>query len=111
MNDSNSMTILIIFGISGNLSQKKVLPALYALYSNNLLPKNFKIIGLSRREIQIDQIFANSDIPKHNQSQYDDFKKIFQIQQFDSSDDQAYKNLYQKLQPIINNQSLKLNYH
>ncbi len=108
MNNSNSMTILIIFGISGNLAQKKVLPALYALYSNNLLPKNFKIIGLSRREITIDQIFANSDVPKHNQSQYDDFKKIFQIQQFDSSDNQAYKNLYQKLQTIVQDQSLKL---
>ncbi len=108
MNKSDSMTILIIFGITGNLAQKKVLPALYALYSNNLLPKNFKIIGLSRRSIQIDQIFVNSDIPQNNHQQYDNFKKIFEIQQFDSNDDQAYINLYQQFQNILQNQPIKL---
>ena len=66
-------------------------------------------MGYQEEKLQLIKFFANSDVPKHNQSQYDDFKKIFQIQQFDSSDNQAYKNLYQKLQTIINNQSLKLN--
>ena len=42
-------TIFVIFGITGDLSQRKLLPALFNLFINHLLPKKFKIIGFSRR--------------------------------------------------------------
>lgn len=48
---SNSVpTIFVIFGITGDLSQRKLLPALFNLFSHNLLPEKFKIVGFSRRE-------------------------------------------------------------
>ena len=43
-------TIFVIFGVSGDLSQRKLLPALFNLYTHNLLPKKFKIVGFSRRD-------------------------------------------------------------
>ena len=43
-------TIFVIFGITGDLSQHKLLPALFGLFTHNLLPKKFKIVGFSRRE-------------------------------------------------------------
>jgi glucose-6-phosphate 1-dehydrogenase len=40
--------ILVIFGASGDLTQKKLMPALYALAVRRLLPEKFAIIGAAR---------------------------------------------------------------
>ncbi len=49
-------SILIIFGITGDLAKRKVLPAIYRLCKDNLLPEGTKIIGISRREVSKDEI-------------------------------------------------------
>jgi glucose-6-phosphate 1-dehydrogenase len=41
---------LVIFGASGDLTHKKLLPALYALAYRQLLPSRFAIIGVARSE-------------------------------------------------------------
>ena len=41
---------LVIFGGSGDLSQRKLLPALYHLYRDGLLPEQFCIVGIGRTE-------------------------------------------------------------
>src|SRR5574341_1609308 len=41
---------LVIFGASGDLTKRKLLPALYALAHDQLLPEQFAVIGLARRE-------------------------------------------------------------
>ena len=43
--------ILVIFGASGDLTKRKLLPALYHLEQSNLLPKNFAIVGVARRPL------------------------------------------------------------
>ena len=45
-----SSSIIVIFGASGDLAHKELLPALFALYCLNFLPKNFAIIGFDRIE-------------------------------------------------------------
>lgn len=42
-------TIFIIFGITGDLAGRKLLPALLNLYVNKQLPQKFAIVGFSRR--------------------------------------------------------------
>jgi glucose-6-phosphate 1-dehydrogenase len=42
--------ILVIFGASGDLTAKKLMPALYSLSYRRLLPDNFAIIGAARTE-------------------------------------------------------------
>jgi glucose-6-phosphate 1-dehydrogenase len=42
--------VLVIFGASGDLTSKKLLPALYALSVRRLLPDNFAIVGAARSE-------------------------------------------------------------
>lgn len=49
-------TTLVLFGITGDLSQKKILPALYDMYKKSSLPKNFSVVGFSRREFTDEQI-------------------------------------------------------
>ena len=43
--------ILVIFGASGDLTKRKLLPALYHLRQANLLPKEFSIVGVARRPL------------------------------------------------------------
>ncbi len=44
-------SILVIFGITGDLAKRKVLPALYQLTKHKMLPAGTKIVGISRREL------------------------------------------------------------
>ncbi len=39
---------VVIFGASGDLTQRKLLPALFNLYRSKLLPKGFYVIGFAR---------------------------------------------------------------
>jgi glucose-6-phosphate 1-dehydrogenase len=41
---------LVIFGASGDLTHKKLMPALYALMLRRLLPQRFAIVGVARTE-------------------------------------------------------------
>jgi len=41
---------LIIFGVTGDLSRKKLMPAVYDLANRGLLPPGFALIGFARRD-------------------------------------------------------------
>ena len=41
---------LVIFGASGDLTRRKLMPALYALAHDGLLPDQFAVVGFARRE-------------------------------------------------------------
>src|SRR5271170_1153651 len=47
---------LVIFGASGDLTKRKLLPSLYNLASYRLLPADFSIIGVARRPLT-DEVF------------------------------------------------------
>lgn len=42
--------ILVIFGASGDLTEKKLMPALFNLHQKNLLPEKFLVLGVGRTE-------------------------------------------------------------
>jgi len=46
---------LVIFGASGDLTKRKLLPALYSLALRRLLPERFGIVGAARNEESDDQ--------------------------------------------------------
>src|SRR5687768_8951335 len=48
-------TSLVIFGASGDLSRRKLLPALYNLAHEGALPERFNLIGVSRRDLSDDE--------------------------------------------------------
>lgn len=50
--------ILVIFGITGDLAQRKLLPALYHLAEAGILPETFHIAGISRRGTTAADILA-----------------------------------------------------
>lgn len=46
---------LVIFGVTGDLARKKLLPAIYDLANRGLLPTSFGLIGFGRRDWSDDQ--------------------------------------------------------
>ncbi len=52
---SDPVTI-VIFGASGDLTRRKLIPALFIAYAQNLLPAAFAIVGFARRDYD-DEIF------------------------------------------------------
>lgn len=47
--------IMVIFGASGDLTKRKLIPALYNLTRDNLLSKGFAVIGFARRPMTNDE--------------------------------------------------------
>jgi len=47
--------ILVIFGATGDLTKRKLIPALYSLEIQNLLPEIFAIVGVGRKDLNDDQ--------------------------------------------------------
>ncbi len=47
--------ILVIFGASGDLTYRKLVPAVFDLYDKKFLPNNFAILGLGRTELTDNQ--------------------------------------------------------
>ena len=66
-------TVLVIFGASGDLTQRKLIPALYNLGVDNLLPSEFRFIGFGRKPIPDDEFrgFAKESIEKHSRRSRD----------------------------------------
>jgi len=97
--------ILVIFGASGDLTKRKLIPALYALEIQNLLPEKFAIIGASRSELSDDQFrdamkeglqkFSNEK--DKSRDKVDAFLKKIYYQSVDAIDPSSYKKLTEKL--------------
>jgi glucose-6-phosphate 1-dehydrogenase len=50
-------SVLVMFGVTGDLARKKLLPAIYDLANRGLLPPGFSLVGFARRD-WADQDFA-----------------------------------------------------
>ena len=47
--------VIVIFGATGDLTSRKLAPALYNLYLNGGLPESFAIVGVGRSEMSREQ--------------------------------------------------------
>ena len=50
-------SVLVLFGVTGDLARKKLLPAIYDLSNRGMLPPGFGLVGFARRDWE-DQDFA-----------------------------------------------------
>jgi glucose-6-phosphate 1-dehydrogenase len=55
-------SILVIFGITGDLSGRYLLPALYQLVKDGLLGEQTEILGVTRGETSVDELFAKVEL-------------------------------------------------
>src|ERR1700683_4788111 len=47
--------VMVIFGASGDFTKRKLIPALYNLAKDNLLSKEFALVGFARNELTTEQ--------------------------------------------------------
>lgn len=62
-------TTIVIVGASGDLTRKKLIPALFSLYCNNLLPQEFTVVGFARSKKSDDEF--RKDISENLTSRYE----------------------------------------
>ena len=105
-------SILTIFGISGDLAQRKLLPALYHLAHNGLLPPTFKIVGVTRRRslspadiIQSLRASLEASGTHYSSEILQQLENIMHIVSMDITDKNEYARLKSELDTIENDLS------
>jgi glucose-6-phosphate 1-dehydrogenase len=99
---------LVIFGASGDLTKRKLMPSLYHLYASGTLPEQFFILGTGRHEIDTDQfrstmLNAVKEVMLKDFSQkiWDEFSSRLFHAAFDYKDPAAYRTaLYDRLSAL-----------
>ena len=100
--------ILVIFGASGDLTRRKLVPALFDLYTLKLLPERFAVLGVSRTELSdaqfrkfiSDGITVYSEDEKVDQKQIRQFVKHLYYQPVNTSDASDYSKVKNRLHKI-----------
>ena len=94
----------IIFGATGDLTHRKLMPAFYNLYRQQQLPENLDIIAIGRRDkdsyIYRKEVYAS--IKKHSHYELDEdswpeFAGRIKYLRFDFRQDEGYKMLKEEL--------------
>ena len=87
-------TQLIIFGLTGDLGRRKLIPALESLLSEHIKTDNLEVIGISRREVDTDDILSQS---LGNDAKNSQISSILSFHQMDLAEVKDYKSLKKKL--------------
>jgi glucose-6-phosphate 1-dehydrogenase len=90
--------VIVIFGATGDLAQNKLLPALFSLYQQNALGKEFFIVGFARRPFT-DQEYRKmlGENLGHQGKSWEKFVKNIYYQQGLFDEQAGYEELITKL--------------
>jgi glucose-6-phosphate 1-dehydrogenase len=99
--------LVVIFGATGDLSHRRILPAIYDLRRAGLLPPETSIVGYARRPYS-DESFATEmreAVTLHSRNPveaavWDDFARTIHYQQGDFKDPAGYRRLAARLDQI-----------
>lgn len=102
-------TILVIFGVTGDLAAKKIIPSLWHLFEQDILPDRVSIIGFSRRDFSIQEFkeYALDSLKKYGRENITNemflqFFEAFSYQHGTFEDEKAYQALASKVNEIEN---------
>jgi glucose-6-phosphate 1-dehydrogenase len=98
--DISSPCSMVIFGASGDLTQRKLIPALYNLYLKKRLPSEFCIVGVSRTEYSHEEFRekVREGVASFSKDSYDDeawgvFAEHILYSRGDATDTDSYRQL------------------
>ncbi len=97
--------LLVIFGASGDLTARKLLPSLFELYIHGLLPEHFCILGASRtpytdeefRDYQRPHLTDAAQGKEYTSAQFEDFLSLLHYQSFDPMKAAEYAVLQERI--------------
>jgi glucose-6-phosphate 1-dehydrogenase len=92
-------TIFFIFGGTGDLTSRKLIPALYNLFLDGWMPQNFAVIGMGRtlysneqfRALLLEDLNKFSRNGKAEVGQWEEFSSKVSFQVSDIKDDRTYE--------------------
>lgn len=97
---SEPATTIVIFGASGDLTDRKLIPALLNLYCKDRLPRRFNIVGTSRRPYTHDEFrthlmegIRQYAPDKYNGGECNIFMQHIWYQPHNAMDEQGYREL------------------
>jgi len=107
---------MVIFGVSGDLTSRKLMPALYDLAVGQPLPEGFSIVGVSHRDWSDDEfrekmreaVTANARTPV-TEDPWQGFAKGLSYVRGDFADPETYRRLDQRLHEIDTERGTKGN--
>jgi glucose-6-phosphate 1-dehydrogenase len=98
---------LIIFGVTGDLSRKKLMPAVYDLANRGLLPPGFALVGFARRdwETQDFEQVVHDAVKKYARTPYDpdvwaQLAQGIRFVQGEFDDDEAFRHLKETVEEL-----------
>ncbi|MDP2232159.1 MAG: glucose-6-phosphate dehydrogenase [Actinomycetota bacterium] len=106
MPDPISPTILVVFGATGDLMARKIVPSIFHLRSKGALPEHFACVGVSRRPWSDDDLRGRvKDIvaeryPDADADSTEEFGGMFTYSQGAFADEAAYEALAKHLRVI-----------
>ena len=109
-----SNQLLVIFGASGDLTGRKLLPSLYELHVRGLLPERFCILGAARTEYTDDEYRAFEKVhireslknKEVDDAELDSFlRRVFYLA-FDSTNSAGYHKLKDRIHQLRQEQQL-----
>lgn len=100
--------ILVIFGASGDLTKRKLLPSLFELYCNDLLPDEYSVIGVGRtglddvlfREMAVEELPKYMDRDQFDPDQFKSFVQLLHYVSLDTNNVEEYAVLKIKLDEL-----------
>lgn len=91
--------VMVIFGATGDLVQKKIIPSLFSLFKEKQLPEKFYIIGFARREYTAETFAAY--FPQYaDDPEWKEFASHILYQQGVFEDEKGYRELIEQLKKI-----------
>lgn len=99
-------TVIVVFGASGDLTRRKIVPAIYNLFIDGLLPESFAVIGLARtasdKEAFSRQLREGVDaFSRRGKSREDEWQKFAACLRYiaaDYNDEKTYEMLLAELE-------------
>ncbi len=108
-------TILIIFGITGDLAKRYLLPSLYHLVEQDLLHEKTEIIGVTRGDLSIDELLSTVELCVNKVDGICDpvmvnkLKARLHIRHMDVTDPTAYDTLLTDLNQLEDQHGVHMN--
>jgi glucose-6-phosphate 1-dehydrogenase len=98
---------LVVFGASGDLAKRKIIPAVYRLYRDGLLPESLFVLGAARTRLrdgefreQMEGSVREAFGEEFDEPSWEKFATKLHYQSLDYADVASYRKLASKLSPL-----------
>lgn len=106
--DNVGATVIVIFGAAGDLTWRKLMPAIYNLYLDKWIPDHFAVLGVARSDMNTEDFIKHihegidkfSRTGKAKKEDWDTFEKYVSYKKGDFSDAATYTAIHEQIDQL-----------